>query len=109
MGQQNAGHHRLQVIWGYIPTTLLPQDIKHAPYRVHLDSNNNTAPVNRFLTAVGVLLSLNVQKQSRHCAVDVAGGEMVSIAEKHALSRYPAVLQCVIILLSSVQKARFGL
>ena len=55
MRKQNAGHHRLQVIWGYIPTTLFPQDIKHAAYRVHLDPNNNAAPVNSFFGAVGIV------------------------------------------------------
>ena len=48
VGEQDASHHRLQVVWGYIPTPLLSQDVKHAPHRVHLDTQHCS-----FFSAVG--------------------------------------------------------
>lgn len=43
MGQQDAGHHGLEVIWSNIPAPLLSENVKHAPYRVHLHADDNLA------------------------------------------------------------------
>lgn len=41
MREEDACHHGLEVIWGHMPAPLLPQDVKHAPHWVHLDSTSS--------------------------------------------------------------------